>query len=709
MIKSDVIVPDAYRNFQPHIEKINFKLPVFEKLVARKPSTDEEYANCQKAADEVSSQLMLITDAFGRQRSPSYWELPEFEGMEPLQIEIKIIREQRRANYGFDTKYNLPCYIHALRAIKLIFPQTHITPVLADIVELTFLNYSHNVKYLHLLGSQDAGKSSSTARIIYLFVLINVRQSFSIVATPLVESANMTIFGDVTELFDQMCEAHPLGDGSERRTRLFPEAKAKSERRIDFTSTSRTDKGGWIAHRSLKKEGVGIGAKGKGDSRFGEGIFVFDEINKAESFNFARDLSNIAGQDWFQMHTTQNPFDEQDIGGQLATPKMWGDWGQASYDDVRKEKPVIWPTVRKGIAYSINGLWSVNMVLGKVVYNWQFSQKNYDTLVDMYGIESPEFQSQAIGMFPGGDVDMRLLSSSKLAASRHDDEVGYSMQRIQGRVMFCDPAHTGSGDKAVMGTSEFGPGLITNTDGKQEEKPLFVKKRPMEHIKFINNLKWTGDPGPDNITENHFVELDCDLNDVTPGAPITYEQQIAIKMALRAREEGIPYKNIGFDYSMRPEMLEAVRLVMGQGPVPFDYNTKAIGYHLQSTNEDTAERFSKPAGRTDELLYLTADLFRSKQIRGGQYMTLACLQMCQTRVDKEKPHKPAEKKRDFKARNENKSPDERDCLAGEVGMAYLRGFRAEGNAVPEQGGTQSIYRLMKEKKPKRNKNKSLPY
>lgn len=695
--------PDEYVNFESHIERVNFNRPVFSKLTNRKPATDAEYQNCEDAANEVTAQILKLYDPFYRRKNPKYWNEPEFEGLSPLQIEIQILRDQRRANYAFNSKFGVPAYLHALRAMKMLFPRTHITPVLADIVHLTFLNYSYDVKYLHLLGSQDAGKSSSTARIIYLFMLIDVKQSFSIVATPLVESANMTIFGDVTELFEQICEAHPLSDADNNRgTYLFPDAKATSDRRLNFSKTSKVDKGGWIAHRSLKKEGVGIGSKGKGsDPRFGHGVFVFDEINKAESFNFEKDLANIASQDFFQMHSTQNPWDEQDLGGRLATPKMWGKWGQSSYDEVRKEKPVIYPTVRKGIAYPINGLDSVNMRLGKIVYSWQFSQKNYDNLVSMYGKDSPEMHSQGFGMFPGGDVDMRLLSQSKLAASRYDDQVGYSFQAIERSVMFCDPAHTGSGDKAVIGTSHSGPAIVTNTDGTTDNKALIEKKKPMEHVKFINNLFWTGNPTQEHITELQFLELGGDINDVTIGAPITYEQQIAIRMGIRAREEGIPFKNIGFDYSMRPDMLEAVRLILGQGPVPFDYNTKAIGYQLQSTNENTADRFKKPSGRTDELLYLTADLFRSKQFRGGQYMTLACLQMCQTRVDKDKPEKPAEKKREFKARNENKSPDERDTLAGEVGMHYLRGFRAENNATPQGSNSESAFRMAKNKKKKR--------
>ncbi len=705
--------PTEYVNFVPHIDKVDFDRPAFEKLGQKKPTTKEEFKNCREAGDEITSQLLGLYDESYNRVNPEYWEDEEYEGKKPLEIEISILREQKRANYAKLSKHGVPSYIHALRAIKIMFPKTQITPVLADIVHITFIAYTYGVKYIHLLGSMDAGKSSSPARIIFLFMLIDSANSFAIAATPLVESANMTIFGDITELFGELCDYHPLSGSNGTGTYLFPTARLMGDRKLHFSKNAKNDKGGWFAHRSLKKEGVGIGSKGKGsgeDAQSAHGVFIFDEFNKAESFNFKKDLANVAGQDWFLMYTTQNPWDEMDLGGEIATPKMWGKWGYSSYDEVRKESPKIYPTVRKGIAYPISGLDAVNMKLGKVVYDWQFQQSKYNYIVDSFGKDSPEFHSQVLGMFPGGDVDMRLLSQSKLAASRHDDEIGFTLKRVQGSVMFCDPAHTGSGDKAVIGTSIFGPAIVTNTDGTTDEKPLFIKKQPMEHVKFINNLKWTGDPGHEHTTELAFVNVGGDLNDVTPGAPITYEQQIAIRMAVRAREEGIPFSNIGFDYSMRPEMLEAVRMILGTGPVPFDYNTKAIGYQLQSTNENTAERFTKQAGRTDELLYLTADLFRSKQMRGGRFMTLACLQMCQTRIDKDKPWKPAEKKRDFKARNENKSPDERDTLAGEVGMAYLRGFRAEGNATPESSHSESIFSMMKKRKKKRGgQPKSLPY
>lgn len=682
------LAPDAYRHFRSHIELVDFDKPVFDALV-EEPATDEQYHRCQAAADDISYQLLGLLDDKGNKIKPEYWSEPEFAGMSPLDIEISILREQRRAQYGLESRFGIPAYRHGLIAMKQMFPPTDITPVLADIVHLSFLAYSYGRKYLHLLGSMDAGKSSSTARLAMLYMKIDPENTFGVVANPLLESADMTIYGDIAELFEQLCKHHSLPDSDVKGTLLFRDATVEAKRRINFIKNAR-GKGGWIALRSLKKEGVAIGAKGKGkDDRFGHGLFIFDEINRVENLRFKTDLVNISAQGYFQMHSTQNPWDEQDVGGMMASPKPWREWGWNSYDQIRQHQPVIWPTVDSGIAYRINGLDAVNIRLGKVVYPYQFRRSKLLQIIEDKGETSPEYYSQVLGIFPGGDIDMRLLSQARLSASRHDDEF-FSLRAVKGRVLFCDPAHTGTGDNAVIGTAEFGPALIANTDGKQTGTDLFVVRKPMEYVKFINGIPWqTGATGDPRDFSDRFEALGGNFNNITAGAMVSYEQQIALRMAEIAKDENIPARNIGYDYSMRPEMVEAVTAIIGVAPVAFNYNTKPIGYELHATKEKTED---KCKSRIDELAYLTADVFRSKQLRGGQLILAAIIQLCKTRIQKDKPGNPIEKKPEFKLRNGNKSPDERDTLMGEIGMAFLRGFRAEGNKTAGDSSDASIFR-----------------
>jgi hypothetical protein len=79
--------------------------------------------------------------------------------------------------------------------------------------------------------------------------------------------------------------------------------------------------------------------------------------------------------------------------------------------------------------------------------------------------------------------------------------------------------------------------------------------------------------------------------------------------------------------------------------------------------------------RTDELAFLTADVFANQRIRTGGLIPAAILQTSRTRYEIRNEKRMIEKKKDYKSRWNNESPDDRDCLFGVVGMCYMRGFR----------------------------------
>lgn len=673
MVK-EVEAPEDYRNFVKHVDKVKYDHPIFDKL-AKRPRTDQDYANCKIAANYIAYQLLGMLDEDGNKKKPDYWADPEYEKLSPIEIELKIIREQGRVSYGLNTRHGIPLYQHVLVLTKLVFPETDITPVLADITQLFCLAFTHGRKFLHLLGSQDSGKSSTIARLVFVFMLIDPVKTFAPIASPFVNTSETIIWGDILELWEQINTHHGFDEEGRKGNKLFPDGEDTAGR-VNFTKQAR-GKAGWAAVRNLKKAGKLIGSKNVGsDEREGIGLIAFDEINRAESTGFMDELANPMGQPWFQMITAQNPRDEADVGGQLATPKVWKNWGPSSFAEIRKDDNAIWPTVKAGIAYRLNGLDSVNMRLGKIVYPYQFNHEKHELLLEEFGESSIEYYSQCLALFSGADMMKKLLSQTRISQSKHLEE-DFIMTKIHGKVMFNDPAHSGHGDKACIGTALFGEGIVTNTDGTQEQMPLFVVNQPMEHVNFITNFKWIGDPEhPDcSIAEKIFGEIGGDYNNITIGSDVSYEQQIAARMAQRAKEENIPYRNIGFDFSMRYEMVAAVNLFMGHEPVQYDYNTKALGYYLQSTKEETEIKCPQRNGRLYELGYLTADLFNSKQLRGGEHIRVAIIQCNKTVILTEKPNHPFEDKRLYKARNENKSPDERDTLFGLVGMAFMRGFR----------------------------------
>jgi hypothetical protein len=123
---------------------------------------------------------------------------------------------------------------------------------------------------------------------------------------------------------------------------------------------------------------------------------------------------------------------------------------------------------------------------------------------------------------------------------------------------------------------------------------------------------------------------------------------------------------------MRPDVVTAMGQLAGHRTVAFDYNTKPVGYMLKSLMASTADCCRM---RTDELAFLTADVFANQRIRTGGLIPAAILQTSRTRYEIRNEKRMIEKKKDYKSRWNNESPDDRDCLFGVVGMCYMRGFR----------------------------------
>lgn len=136
-------------------------------------------------------------------------------------------------------------------------------------------------------------------------------------------------------------------------------------------------------------------------------------------------------------------------------------------------------------------------------------------------------------------------------------------------------------------------------------------------------------------------------------------------------QQQIPASNFGYDFSMRPDCMVSMNAIVGPDSVAFDYNTKPHGHHIHSLGANSRDCCRN---RVDELAFLTSDVFANKRIRGGNAIPAAILQLSRTRYQIKNGRRIVEKKKDYKSRWQNRSPDERDVLLGEIGMCYLRGF-----------------------------------
>ena len=482
-----------------------------------------------------------------------------------------------------------------------------------------------------------------------------------------------------------ICYSHPhpnekVGDNG---TWLWPDADVSQQEHLYFQK-DKGEKGGWMENRALKRKIKGAkGAKdeqGKESTRVGIQEVDIDEVNEIENIGrFVENLSNMRGNPQFQLRTSQNPELETDSGGFLCEPQMWGNWGFSSYDEVRDADPIIWPTKEGDIVYRFDGHRCLNIMLGKTIYPYMFDERRRARLERVHGQNSAVYQSQARAMFSGESSSDKLLSMSQLKSSRYDDQ-NFVIRSVKGMSMGVDPAHSGRGDKAVMAILEWADCIIRHPDGQQDRKILLLAEHPLVWIKNVNNFTWDPHGGEHNDWWEKFVAVGGDVNYLTVGAPVTYEQQIAITMALYQRRLGVPKKNIWFDFSMRVGMPDAIRATLGYEPVGIDATSKPRGHKLQFTNQNTMDR---ARSATQEAILLMADVVQSKNFRVSEkamsgYQT-AFHQMTRRGVDKRLKGNPPVSKKIYMSENGNQSPNESDAASLAIGAAYANGFRAEND------------------------------
>ena len=638
-------------------------------------------------ADAITMRLLDFHD---------YYDEPEYGGPEPIDatpqelakhrigIEKKILFDAKRPNWGGSSKWGKPYFRHMLSLIKLSFPDTDITPSLADAVMLFCMGIGGgNKKLEHLIGSQNSGKSAGAIRIAFAIMIIDPEYSAVFVANPFDNAADSTVWGDVEELWDQLCEHHSndTGKGYEDATWLFPWGKKYANRQLDLVPG--LPKAGTIVLRNVKHVGKFKGSKGRGkDVTRGVMLLLVDEVNEIENPSFETMLNNLVSQDQFFAITSQNFKDEEDMGGRLTQPVgLFG--GPSSFDDLDIEFDVWWHSSKSSITLRFDGHRSPNVLANRTIYPKLFKMENLQRMRDDYGVQSPDYYSQVRSFPVRGDETNSVLSRAKLSASRHKDTF-FSMVRVTGRVAFCDPAFGGR-DKAVFGWAEIGQAYVTDGEGKQELQELFVFK---EHFRSLKLVKGAWFPGDDNYWPDRMKACGMDISDYTAGAEISYEDQIAVQCRELCLANNVPFANFGYDFSMRPDIVSSINKIMGFNCLAFDYNQGPEGHMIQNIKK-TSDECCK--NRCTELAFLSADLFLTRQVRGGSFIETATTQLSRTLYQTVNRKYVAEGKREYKARWQQVSPDHRDVLMGLTGVALKRGFRQSVVGQKSANGGRSVW------------------
>ena len=623
-----------------------------------------DWAGLKLSADSITSTLI---------GSCAHWDHEDFEGMEPQDIEKDILFSAGRDQWHMTSPYGKPYYQHFLILMKVLFPKTDITPSIADAVMFFCLGLGFK-KILNLIGSQNAGKSAGAIRIVFVAMFIDPQYTVGYVANPFDNAADSTVWGDVEELWDELCETWP-NPGNPDAPSLFPKGMKYANKCLIFIPG--VPKAARIELKNVKHVGKYKGSKTRGKQTDRGIMFVIvDEINEIDNHAFLTTLENISSQDAFFGITSQNFKDEEDMGGQITAPvPKFG--GPENFSDLNVETDLWWHSTKASVTLRFDGHRAPNILAGRTIYPYLLKQADLDRLSESGGGEQSMTYYSQVRSFPirGSEVTS-VLSKAKTSASRHLDP-HYQLQHIKGTVSFCDPAFGGA-DSAVYGYSRFGQGTVLDSEGTAVDQELMVFPTHMIKLKLVNeaiyNEYWFTRMRAAGIATNDFVL----------GSEVSPEDQIAIQCAELNRQNGVAASNFGYDFSMRPDIVSSMNRMVGFSAVAFDYNQGPIGTYLRGVKQESVDYCHD---RVTELAFLAADLFLTKQVRGGEFIATAITQLQRTLHEPKNKKRKAENKKDYKARWQGRSPDERDVLMGICGMAIMRGFRAD--SVKSSSGSGS--------------------
>ena len=604
--------------------------------------------------------------------SVSYWDSEEFgevkgddgsiirEAMPPHEIEREILFESGREQWAYESAYGKPYYQHFLTLMALLDENTDITPTIADATYVFCMSFAHSIKVINLIGSQNAGKSAGSVRIAFCCFYIDPDFTAIYVANPFNNTAESTVWGDMLEMWDNLCLTHPHPD-KERATYLFPKGYVYQDRYI--TAIPKLSKAGFIKLQDPKDEAKFKGGKTKKSNEPHRGLIlhIFDEINEVKSYAYLNVLPNLSSQN-FVCISSQNFKGEDDMGGLICEPVVrWkGDIGL--YKDLEVDRDHFWSSAYASMTLRFDGARAANIQANRTIYSYLFKQADWDRLAEQ-GLECETFYSQARSFPVRGQDTNSVLSKAKISGSQYSDR-WFTLVGNHTRVSFCDPAFGGK-DKALWGFASFGPAAVVEGGGDSKVQPIF-------HIShhFVT-LRLTKDATYNDHWLERMQAVGIDSSVVVVGAEVSVEDQIAIQCAELNVRHGISPDNFGFDFSMRADIVSSIRKFLGFECKAFEYNLPPEGYKLESLNTTTTD-YCKD--RITELCYLTADLFNSRQFRGGEYCETAITQLSRTKAATVLKKRKCQNKREYKAQNKQVSPDDRDVLIGLVGMAAARGM-----------------------------------
>lgn len=579
--------------------------------------------------------------------SMDYYGNEEFEGLSYLEIEIKILNSVSQYDWHTAQPYGKPMWEHICCGMKQANPEkTDILFGLYDTAQALCVNLGTRGKILNLLGARSMSKTGGVVRLMNFLMAVKPDKTMIFISCPTDKISDTGAWGDFRAIANDMNKNHPD---------LFPDFYDYKGRSVQYMKTG--EKFGTAMARTTAEAGNFVGIKGH-DS--GEGfIFVFcEEINKHPRSSYFDIMDNITSNRQLCVFNAWNWKTPDDMGAEVSVPDRDRS-GMKGHEDIRIDEDQIYDGIEESIVIRFDGKYSVNILCGKRITPYTFFnlEDDWNPLLKK-GENSPVFKSQARAYPDLNAHSNTVLTHGEVEKSLHNDT--YSIIREIGRASHCDTSE-GKGDSAEYSWAIVYE--IAYTLGSNEVKRStalvwqdFVRSIPIKSDQIWND-EWIEKAGDAKLA----------FKNVKMGSPVKPAEQIVIACARRNLENLVPNKNHGYDPSLNPDVVSAYDRLMGPDVAQaYRYNGPPKGFELKSMRGNTKELVYN---RRDEIFFLSAEMFRTQQIRGGHYIKAPIEDLCRHRYQDRGKKRKVESNKEFKTRSKGRSPDKMVAMIGTISVA----------------------------------------
>ena len=590
-------------------------------------------------------------------------KLPDFAGKTDLECELLLSRKK-----GVEKLTGLSSHQHRTRAMALLYPSRVQNAWRERLVKSYFLARQNRIKELMFLGASNSTKTSTLADLL-LELWWECPEATSIYITSPYEDATETgLWARIVEQFQEAKDANPE----------LPGKIKTSECKIVLSDHNPLS---FIKVISIDQVGKLVGRKAKSFD-FGMMFIAADELPefRQNGSPLVRVMNNLISVPNMMLIGAGNFAQTTDALGVFAEPAFTvSDEGRkidqivGGYDGLRVSEHKEWISARNGLVVRFDGDDSPGVIDPE----------------KFFFLPTVEYRDQ-LALSAGGKFSAdfyRFWHSFPLVRSDEYTVTNITKVKQSGAL---DESYEWTGDPIVCG-SHCDPGFGGD--------PAVLQPWRMGYVRTKDNSKI-------QVFEAWGAPITIPI-DVSTSASTTPEEQIVKFHREYAERHDIPKENCSFDGSMRSGIVQEYGKGWSNEVSAIDSGGPATNRPMSVLKElvkDGKQREAaiwkdKVSSFITELWMAAASLIISGQIRGLQPAQESTVkQLCSRKWKWSGKKKQLETKKEYKADNSGKSPNEADALVGGIEIARRRGLMLHGVSAKDGGSMAKILALINSRK-----------